>query len=1128
MCNDPELEEKLERAVENEDSREAKKLNKKFTSLLRIVGGKTPWSTLERRATLGRVKALCGFFGLPSIFLTIAPCIADSQICIRLCNNVHCNYTMKESTHAERSRWTSADPVACAKAFRLIINAVVHTFIGIPTGNLRRSTFTDVGCPDNSSANSFDTVLAEEFERHIQSRRGILGVAQAFDGIFEPQGRGALHMHAVIFLMVSAELIARCTKRQLQFLCKAIDKVIATWIHENDVKAEELEKVSPQLNPRCALREVPKNMNLLKLGSFSKQIMYRCQYHGKCSYTCFKRKGFTERCRLGMPKEEFQETIVHNLRMNRAKSGEILIPVRDLDIGSPPPIGNLGFPRPDSRVQWIDHRRRNAVDCNLVDGNMSLSAGLGWNTSVNFIAAPGSAQSAIYYISKYMSKNPTGAKSILPLVYSAVSKRKLYPSIAQDTGSPKRNATYLTQIVLNLLNGGDECSDQMAASAVYGLPSFISSHSFVNLYAVDFINYVKSAGKSLKDDVNVLDEDDFDSEDDRQLNRDEDPAIGDTADTRYGQGARPTRENLSEDVGGGYRITIVRDIDDYIHRGEHLLELSPYIYKSLINRVSKNQIEKRSTAAVHAGAQKSLTFKFDVEHPLAHSHVQRLNMKPLIVKLVGKGLPKDPGPWSGVREGKEFCKWYRKERKLTNYIQAVFLPFEKTVNGMRAPEDIEAELTKLRRTYIGQHILRTIHNGLTIPDVSYDWKKGIQLLRHAKSRKRGCLFQDEKIQEKQPFARKEGEVAELLCAAQMKELIGEKSNSRMDGHLKDVKHQQKHIFKMMKDCPSRVDPIPQNSFTISSSQKLLVDIKQNAEEVEKKLSKTLRRSNSSLRNSLEVKEDKLYKDLTCDQRDAADYFLNKIRTFGDSDQLLMLLHGQPGSGKSFFIERVRDNTNLRLKICASSGIAGMSLGGSTLDWLMGFGYHSKSTSDLETLRTRFKGTDLLIIDEISMVGVRKLLKVDALLKKVFSDTRPFGGLHVLVVGDFAQLPAVRQLPIIDSMVNSTKSHTDPLDVEIQVEALFGLFKKCALRGFIRSKDCKNLKKLLKKFRDYENSEPTLAEDDLKRIGILNKRVLKKDPAFKDASILVTTRKERDTINKRSGCEWARKNGVPVY
>ena len=117
-----------------------------------------------------------------------------------------------------------------------------------------------------------------------------------------------------------------------------------------------------------------------------------------------------------------------------------------------------------------------------------------------------------------------------------------------------------------------------------------------------------------------------------------------------------------------------------------------------------------------------------------------------------------------------------------------------------------------------------------------------------------------------------------------------------------------------------------------------------------------------------------------DQIDAGDYLLSKIRTLGDTDQLLMLLHGQPGSGKTFFIERVRDYTNIRMKICASSGIAGMSLGGTTLDWLMGFGYGSKSTADLETLRKRFKGTELLIVDEISMIGCKKLLKVDNILK----------------------------------------------------------------------------------------------------------------------------------------------------
>jgi len=404
---------------------------------------------------------------------------------------------MKESTHEERSRWTAANPVASSKAFRLIIDAVVHTFIGIPTGNLRRATFTDVG---NGFVNN-DTLLAESFEKHLRSRRGFLGVSQAFYGIFEPQGRAALHIHALVWTMVNSELIARCSKRQLEFLCIAIDKVIATWIHQDDVKDEEWEKDIPQFNQRCALRNVPKYMNLLKLGSFATRIMYRVQYHGKCSFTCFKSKGFTDRCRFVKPSEQFPKTVFHSLRQNRGVSGEILIPIRDTNIDFPPVVGNLSIPIPDSRIHWLDHKRLNAVDGNMVDGNLFLSASLGWNSCVNFVSAPGSAQSAIHYISRYMTKNPTQAKSILPLVYSAVSKRKLYPSKAKDSGSSQRNATYLTQIVLNLINGGDECADQVAASAVYNLPSYMSSHNFVNLYAVDFIKYVKSGGKSLQEDV---------------------------------------------------------------------------------------------------------------------------------------------------------------------------------------------------------------------------------------------------------------------------------------------------------------------------------------------------------------------------------------------------------------------------------------------------------------------------------------------------------------------------------------------------------------------------------------------------------------------------------------------------
>ena len=137
---------------------------------------------------------------------------------------------MTQSTHKERSKWTAENPVASAKAFHLIMETVVHVFIGIKTGNIRRSTFTH--CNGNSNVKRFseddDTILALAFERYIESRKGFLGVTQAFFSIFEPQGRGALHLHALIWNILSAELTARCNKRQLDYLCKSIDRVIAT------------------------------------------------------------------------------------------------------------------------------------------------------------------------------------------------------------------------------------------------------------------------------------------------------------------------------------------------------------------------------------------------------------------------------------------------------------------------------------------------------------------------------------------------------------------------------------------------------------------------------------------------------------------------------------------------------------------------------------------------------------------------------------------------------------------------------------------------------------------------------------------------------------------------------------
>ena len=46
--------------------------------------------------------------------------------------------------------------------------------------------------------------------------------------------------------------------------------------------------------------------------------------------------------------------------------------------------------------------------------------------------------------------------------------------------------------------------------------------------------------------------------------------------------------------------------------------------------------------------------------------------------------------------------------------------------------------------------------------------------------------------------------------------------------------------------------------------------------------------------------------------------------------------------------------------------------------------------------------------------------------------------------------------------------------------------------------------------------------------MLTEDVFENDPAFKDAPILVTIRKQRESINMRAGRHWARKQGVPVF
>jgi ATP-dependent DNA helicase PIF1 len=130
----------------------------------------------------------------------------------------------------------------------------------------------------------------------------------------------------------------------------------------------------------------------------------------------------------------------------------------------------------------------------------------------------------------------------------------------------------------------------------------------------------------------------------------------------------------------------------------------------------------------------------------------------------------------------------------------------------------------------------------------------------------------------------------------------------------------------------------------------------------------------------------------------------------------VFLTGEPGAGKTHTVNAYvtyLKSHGIASAITASTGIAATHIGGMTVHSFSGIGI-SKYLSPQEltaiagkkNVADRIRAAKVLIIDEISMLDARTLDLIDAVCRAVKEPFLPFGGLQVIFVGDFFQLPPV--------------------------------------------------------------------------------------------------------------------------
>mgnify|MGYP001605289251 FL=1 len=218
----------------------------------------------------------------------------------------------------------------------------------------------------------------------------------------------------------------------------------------------------------------------------------------------------------------------------------------------------------------------------------------------------------------------------------------------------------------------------------------------------------------------------------------------------------------------------------------------------------------------------------------------------------------------------------------------------------------------------------------------------------------------------------------------------------------------------------------------------------------------------------------------------------------------VFITGPAGSGKTFvlnsYIQYLKSHA-VDVAVTASTGIAATHLGGQTIHSWSGLGvrdvltdYDIEDLMERQYLYKRFDRTKVLIIDEVSMLHHFRLDLIEWICRQMKRNEKPFGGMQIILCGDFFQLPPVSRGETVES------------EFAYKAESwLASKFTVCHLSEQHRQRDNTYLG-ILNQIRENKVSERT--------IELLKTRLNKDSESVGESTRLYTHNIDVDVVNKR--------------